>query len=143
MFDLRKNIIKTPASKEAYQPLAIRLAQLGGLFKNALDGGHGGSSFLAIIRALTRWSVPITNPAVVVAGLPPVDGQSAEQLIDRAGRKGLRIGGAYVSDRHANFVITDTGAMADDVRRLVKAASEKLHETHNVRLPLMIQFGVA
>lgn len=67
------------------------------------------------------------------------DGQSAGQLIDRAGLKGLRIGGAYVSERHANFIMADAGAKADDVRKLIEAVREKVRETHGVRLTPEIQ----
>ncbi|MHC4234199.1 MAG: UDP-N-acetylmuramate dehydrogenase, partial [Planctomycetota bacterium] len=46
-------------------------------------------------------------------------GDSAGRLIDRAGLKGARCGGAYVSQRHANFIVADSGATADDVLDLI------------------------
>jgi UDP-N-acetylmuramate dehydrogenase len=47
---------------------------------------------------------------------PP--GDSAGRLIDAAGLKGTRVGGASVSDRHANFLVNDRKGSATDVRRL-------------------------
>lgn len=44
---------------------------------------------------------------------------SAGKLIDECGLKGLRCGGAYVSDRHANFILND-GGTAEDVKRLIQ-----------------------
>lgn len=47
---------------------------------------------------------------------PP--GDSAGRLIEAAGLKGTRLGGASVSEKHANFLINDRKGTADDVRRL-------------------------
>lgn len=48
---------------------------------------------------------------------PP--GDHAARLIESCGLKGFRIGGAEVSQRHANFIITDDKACADDVEQLI------------------------
>jgi UDP-N-acetylmuramate dehydrogenase len=66
-------------------------------------------------------------------------GQSAGQLIDRAGLKGTRIGGAEVSDRHANFVVTHPGAKAEDVIRLIDLARSRVLERFGVELELEVQ----
>ena len=46
------------------------------------------------------------------------DGDSAGRLIEAAGLKGLRMGGAVVSEKHANFIVNDQRGTAADVRRL-------------------------
>ena len=45
-------------------------------------------------------------------------GESAGRLIDEAGLKGTRLGGAVVSEKHANFIVNDQKGTATDVRRL-------------------------
>ncbi|MFI4897801.1 MAG: UDP-N-acetylmuramate dehydrogenase, partial [Phycisphaerales bacterium JB059] len=59
---------------------------------------------------------------------------SAGMLIDRAGLKGERVGGARVSDRHANFIVTDEGARARDVIELISVIAERVEARFGVRL---------
>lgn len=66
-------------------------------------------------------------------------GQSAGQLIDRAGLKGTRIGGAEISDRHANFVVTTPDAKAADVLRLIDLIRGRVQETSDVELELEVR----
>lgn len=61
-------------------------------------------------------------------------GLSAGALIDQAGLKGMRVGGAEVSTKHANFIIAHPGCRADDILRLVKAIREKVFEKFQVHL---------
>lgn len=63
------------------------------------------------------------------AGMP----RSAGALVDRAGLKGRRQGGARISDRHANFIVNDGGATAADIRALIDTARAAVQE----------QFGIA
>jgi UDP-N-acetylmuramate dehydrogenase len=62
------------------------------------------------------------------------DGDSAGRLIDEAGLKGLRIGGAAVSEKHANFIVNDAKATAEDVRRLGDRVREEVERRFGVRL---------
>jgi UDP-N-acetylmuramate dehydrogenase len=55
---------------------------------------------------------------------PP--GASAGQLIDRAGLKGTRVGGASVSTQHANFIVAEHGATATDVLHLIDRVREQV-----------------
>ena len=66
-------------------------------------------------------------------------GQSAGALIDQAGLKGTRLGGAEISDRHANFVVTHDGCKSDDVLRLIDLVRSKIAEQFGVELELEIQ----
>ena len=66
-------------------------------------------------------------------------GLSAGALIDRAGLKGKRVGGAYVSDKHANFILVDEGAKASDVMKLVNIIRETVYKKSEVYLELEIE----
>ena len=66
-------------------------------------------------------------------------GLSAGALIDQAGLKGFRVGGAEVSAKHANFIIAHPGCSADDVMRLVKLIREKVYEKNQIILESEVQ----
>lgn len=59
---------------------------------------------------------------------------SAGRLIDEAGLKGLRIGGAVVSDQHANFIVCEGGARADDVIELLEQIRRRVYDKHGIML---------
>jgi UDP-N-acetylmuramate dehydrogenase len=69
---------------------------------------------------------------------PP--GDSAGRLIDAAGLKGTRIGGAVVSEKHANFIVNDQKGTAADVRRLGEHVQATVREVHGVDLAFEIVF---
>ncbi len=72
------------------------------------------------------------DPAVdpVPEGIPP----SAGALVDRAGLKGLAIGGAVVSIVHANFIVNQGGATASDIRRLIDRCRDEVLARFGVTL---------
>ena len=61
-------------------------------------------------------------------------GISAGALIDQAGLKGAKVGGAEVSAKHANFIVAHPGATAADVLELVKLMQDKVYARHQVLL---------
>jgi UDP-N-acetylmuramate dehydrogenase len=60
--------------------------------------------------------------------------QPAGQLIEKAGGKGMRIGGAEVSTQHANFIVNTGNAKAADVLNLIEAVSLLVQEKFNLEL---------
>lgn len=66
-------------------------------------------------------------------------GISAGALVEQSGLKGTRVGGAEISDRHANFIVTHQGATSDDVLRLIDLARSKVAEQFGVDLELEIE----
>jgi UDP-N-acetylmuramate dehydrogenase len=66
-------------------------------------------------------------------------GLSAGALIEQAGLKGTRLGGAEISDRHANFIATQEGATSADVLRLIDLMRSKVAEQFGVHLELEIK----
>ncbi len=67
-------------------------------------------------------------------------GDSAGRLIEIAGLKGTRIGGAVVSEKHANFIVNDQKGTASDVRRLVEQVGATILERDGVSLQREIEF---
>lgn len=63
---------------------------------------------------------------------PPND--FAGRLIEQAGMKGAAVGGASVSPRHANVIVTEPGATASDVLALMEMACEAVQRTSGIRL---------
>jgi len=68
---------------------------------------------------------------------PP--GDSAGRLIEAAGLKGLQLGGARISEKHANFFLNEGAGTAADVLSLIRTAQEKVAERFGVRLDLEIE----
>ena len=63
---------------------------------------------------------------------PP--GHKAWQLIDQAGCRGLRIGGAAMSEKHCNFMINEDGATAADLETLGETVRERVRKASGVTL---------
>ena len=77
-----------------------------------------------------------TQPTGACAGSifknPP--GTWSGLLIEQLGLKGLRVGGATVSEKHANFIVNDAGATAADIVALMQLVRDRVREATNVEL---------
>jgi UDP-N-acetylmuramate dehydrogenase len=94
---------------------------------------------VAIRRAMDdarRWrreTQPIAEPNCgSVFTNPP--GAHAAALIDAAGLKGEHVGGASVSRKHANFIVTEPGATAADVETLIGVIQQRVEADAGIRL---------
>jgi UDP-N-acetylmuramate dehydrogenase len=74
------------------------------------------------------------NPDPAVDRVPPDIPWSAGALVDRAGLKARRIGGATISPAHANFIVSDGTATAADIRRLIEDARRAVRDQFGVEL---------
>lgn len=68
------------------------------------------------------------------------EGRSAGALIEGAGLKGLRLGGARISEVHANFILNDGGATAGDIRRLIEIIKNAVFAQYGIRLEEEIRY---
>ena len=68
------------------------------------------------------------------------DGKSAGQLIEGAGLKGLRHGGAVVSEIHANFIINDRHASANEIKNLIMLIKNAVYTQYKIRLEEEIRY---
>jgi UDP-N-acetylmuramate dehydrogenase len=87
------------------------------------------------VAAIVRWRrdhQPGGQNAGSVFTNPP--GAAAGRLVEEAGCRGLRVGTAAVSAKHANFIQADDGGSADDVLRLIRTVREAVLRTHGVAL---------
>ncbi len=97
-----------------------------------------------LLERIRTWSERrrATQPPGATAGSvfrnPP--GDHAGRLIEAAGLKGLRIGGARVSEVHANFIVTEPGARAADVRALIERIQAEVEARFGVRLEPEVVF---
>ncbi len=58
----------------------------------------------------------------------------AAELIDKANLKGLQVGGAVVSEKHANFIVNTGNATSTDILKLIKIIKETIRQKYNVSL---------
>jgi UDP-N-acetylmuramate dehydrogenase len=72
------------------------------------------------------------NPSDLVGRSP--DATAAGALVDRAGQKGRRIGGARVSTTHANFIVNEGGASARDIRALIDECRTAVKKQFGIEL---------
>lgn len=66
-------------------------------------------------------------------------GVSAGELIEKAGLKGTRIGGAVVSERHANFIVAEHNCTSQDVLRLIDLVRSQVDDRMGTQLELEIE----
>jgi UDP-N-acetylmuramate dehydrogenase len=95
------------------------------------DRAHGERELTEIV-AWRRANQPGGQNAGSVFTNPP--GDSAGRLIDAAGCRGLRIGSAEVSPKHANFFQADAGGSADDIWTLMRTVRHRVEVTTGVVL---------
>ncbi|HEY6568400.1 MAG TPA: UDP-N-acetylmuramate dehydrogenase [Actinomycetota bacterium] len=89
-------------------------------------------------REWRRRTQPLAEPNCGSVFKNPPDGYAA-RLIEEAGLKGLRVGGVQVSTKHANFIVADPGADADDVRTLIARIQAEVQDRYGVELEPEVQ----
>lgn len=114
--------------REAYDGVALR----------ALLKSDGKSSHRAIRNAIDKLAKRrrVSQPSEASAGCifrNPED-ISAGLLIEQAGLKGSREGGAIISNKHANFILNQGGATADEVISLIQRVRDRVRESNGLVL---------
>ncbi len=85
------------------------------------------------IRAWRREHQPLNEPNCGSVFVNP-PGDAAGRLVEASGAKGLEVGGARVSQRHANFIVTRPGATAADVAAVIRRARHQVLDATGVWL---------
>ena len=150
-------ILGADGTQASLAPGALVLAYRESRFSHASPDGPAevilGATFLlvpddpAAIRArldeIRRWrqaNQPLGIPSAGSVFRNPPEGPSAGALIDRCGLKGHRIGGAVVSEKHANWILNDQRGSAADVRKLGELVRATVARETGVALAFEIQF---
>lgn len=95
--------------------------------------GSGIRARMDEARAWRRRTQPVAEPNCgSVFTNPP--GERAARLIEAAGGKGRRVGGATVSAKHANFILAEPGARAADVLALIREIQDLVQAAAGIRL---------
>lgn len=115
------------------QPPAGFLGFLGARFIVSADADGAHARETKEWLAKRKATQPVGRPSAGSTFRNP-PGDHAARLIERCGLKGLRIGGAQVSQQHANFILTEDGARAADVEALIHHIRKTVHEQTGVEL---------
>lgn len=118
--EIMEKMVENMRFRKDHQPLSGKSE--GCVFKNInLDKNNNAPSQL--------WKNLPEVSAFVMKGVIP-----AGFLIDKAGLKGLQIGGAKISERHANFIVNEKNAKADDIFNLIGEIKKKVFEKYGISL---------
>lgn len=91
------------------------------------------------LMAKRKESQPLEYPSAGSTFKRP-EGYFAGKLISDAGLKGLRIGGAEVSEKHAGFIINRDGAVSQDIYRLIQDVRARVLDVYGVELQPEVRF---
>jgi UDP-N-acetylmuramate dehydrogenase len=150
------SIIATDGSEVVLDPDALTLGYRDSRLKHAPSDG------LPEIVTSATFALTPTDPALIGERLDEIrrwrqanqplgmrsagsvfrnpDGDSAGRLVDELGLKGLRVGGAQVSEKHANFIVNTGDATAADVRALGDLVRARVHVERGIDLVYEVAF---
>ncbi len=156
------DVILADGSEARIAVVDLGLAYRDSRFKHPPAAGADTFPGPAEVVVVARFSLAPAEPAVIKArldeirrwrqahqplGLPSAGsvfrnppGDSAGRLIDAAGLKGTRIGGAVVSTKHANFIVNDRRGTASDVRHLAEHIHATVAAGYGVELAYEVEF---
>jgi UDP-N-acetylmuramate dehydrogenase len=99
------------------------------------EQGDGRAASAAIKQLLTtRAETQPMGAASCGSVFANPENDYAARLIEACGLKGFRIGGAVVSEKHANFILNDNNATASDIESLIKLVQKTVFEQQGVEL---------
>ncbi len=137
LVDLRKGDLLSRSNEDlafGYRTSSVSATELVLEARFELSPGPvaDGRAMLADIVSWRRTNQPGGQNAGSVFTNP--DGDSAGRLIESVGAKGLRIGTAEVSQKHANFIQADENGRAADILSLMKEIQRRALESHGIEL---------
>jgi UDP-N-acetylmuramate dehydrogenase len=104
--------------------------------KKAVENDSLSTVFESIQKRLKTQPLNFPNAGSVFKN---PKGLSVGKLIEEAGLKGVRVGGAQISELHGNFIVNIGGASAKDVSTLIGLIQEKIYKQFNIKLEAEIK----
>jgi UDP-N-acetylmuramate dehydrogenase len=129
----RQSVLKTPHAARS------RLVVTSCRFRLQTDSAVAATARVEELRRHRLRTQPVKEASAGSTFKNP-EGGHAGALIDSAGLKGRRMGGAHISPLHANFILNDGNAAAADVLGLIRLAQREVREQFGVRLEPEVQF---
>jgi UDP-N-acetylmuramate dehydrogenase len=122
----------------AYRDSILKSGKLGWVVRSAtFETGEGESAAIRErikqVQKHRRETQPIEKRSLGSTFKNP-PGDAAGRLVDACGLKGRRIGGAQISEKHANFIVNLGGASADDVLALMAEMRNRVFERFGIEL---------
>lgn len=114
-----RRVVLTAELKLTPEPVEVLLARADGFTARRKQTQPAGASVGSMFK----------NPENYYAGY----------LIESAGLKGFRVGGAKISEKHANFFVNDKDATADDIRALFAEAWNLVRERFSIEMELEVE----
>ena len=111
---------------------------MAGEFEMLADSEEGIKQRIEQFQTYRRETQPRDYPNCGSVFKNPAD-DFAARLIEEAGLKGQQLGGAQVSEKHANFIVNRGGASASEVLALVDLIRERVYSLNRVELELELQ----
>lgn len=117
--DLSRRVVLSAELELTPEPVDVLIARADGFTAHRKQTQPGGATVGSMFK----------NPENYYAGY----------LIDAAGLKGFSVGGASISEKHANFFVNDGTATAEDIRALIAEAWNSVREQFGVELELEVE----
>jgi UDP-N-acetylmuramate dehydrogenase len=150
------SVIGPDGTEGSFEPDGLALAYRDSRLKHAPDGRpevltsaifelrrDAPEAISARLDEIRRWRQahqPLGLPSAgSVFRNPPSD--TAGRIIDELGLKGRRVGGAVISERHANFIVNDRAGSASDVRRLAEDVRAIVARERGIELAFEVVFA--
>lgn len=132
-YQYRRSALKTAHSTES------RVVVTGCCFRLYSDSAERALARIEELRQHRLRTQPVKEASAGSTFKNP-PGEHAGALVERAGLKGFRIGGAQIAPMHANFILNTGGATARDIVELIRTAQGRVLETFGITLEPEIQF---
>ncbi len=133
--DGRSEVIEKEALAMGYRQTCLPSGAVvvSGCFELATDSPDAVRQRIRNFRERRGLTQPLSQPNCGSVFKNP-SSRHAARLIEEAGLKGLRIGGARISDVHANFIVNEGEATAADVLALIAKARQEVLDRFDIRL---------